>query len=179
MLFGTLGTLTAIAAVACLFASWNKRLLNGWVVPAGWLLMLLAAGFWIAASGAEFGVSYTLLLLPLAAWALAFASRDRREQKTRPQEQGRLNRPGLKALLKHTGLLLAVVPLAGISSMVFCMALLSLLPLSAVNAIVLSVFITPIVWGAVAYWITADTRILRPLATVIIAGGAGAAVIFL
>ena len=69
MLYGVIGTLLAGAGIGCLYASWKKlHGSRGWLVPAGWFILLVATAFWIMASGAEFGISFSLLVIPLIAW---------------------------------------------------------------------------------------------------------------
>ncbi|HTF84987.1 MAG TPA: hypothetical protein VL987_10445, partial [Cellvibrio sp.] len=148
MLYGVIGTLLAGAGVSCLYASW-KNLFGGnrWLVPAGWFVLLVATAFWVMASGAEFGISVSLLVIPLIAWGVMLLKADIRPQRAQEWDLGRASLPDMNALLRHGGLFLASVLLAGAAAILSSVALVMLLPWTKVNAMVTAVILVPVLWG--------------------------------
>ncbi len=183
MLYGVIGTLLAGAGVSCLYASW-KNLFSGnrWLVPAGWFVLLVATAFWVMASGAEFGISVSLLVIPLIAWGVMLLKADIRPQRAqRPQEEwdlGRASLPDMNALLRHGGLFLASVLLAGAAAILTSVALVMLLPWTKVNAMVTAVILVPVLWGLASYWVCADTNRYRPVLWLALASGLSALFIY-
>ena len=179
MLYALLGTFLSALGVACLFLSWKAAAPSRGLISAGWLLLLLATVCWILASGAEFGVSYVCLAIPVIAWLLAFVSADVRTQRAQVFSAGSLSMPRAKTLAKHGLLLILSLPVAAVAATLVCVAFAKLLPLSNVNATVLAVFLMPLIWGIGAYWVCADPKRIRPTAWMFALGGASAAFIYL
>lgn len=178
MLYTLLAIVCLLAAVALLFTSWRSAKGLALCNTCGWLLIALALVLWSLSQGAEFGISFSLLLLPLIAWAIITVNRDNRIQKVRVQPRERLGRPSIKAFFLHAWRLICCVLLSGLGSAFGFIGFATLLPLSPVNAIVLGVFVIPLVWGAAAYWLLADTKTWRPPVGILCIGAAGAAIIY-
>ena len=179
MLYGVIGTLLAGAGIGCLYASWKKlHGSRGWLVPAGWFILLVATAFWIMASGAEFGISFSLLVIPLIAWGVMLVKADIRPQRSQEWEAGQASLPGVKTLLRHGGLFVASVLLAGAAATLTSVALVVMLPWTTVNAMVTAVILVPVLWGLASYWVCADTKTFRPVLWLVIASGISALFIY-
>lgn len=166
---GALAVLCAFAGPALLYLSWRgawstDSLLARAAVPLGWLLQAAAAALWMQASTIEFGVTYTLLALPLGAWALTLFNHEIRAGRQRGTEAGQASLPGAGTLARQTLRLLAAVPLAGISSAFTAIALATvLLPWPQASQLSTGILIMPLLWGAASVWVCTDPRPWRPM----------------
>lgn len=186
-MFAAISIVLAVLGVLCLYVSWrglffSRSLGQGatrLLTPGGWLLLAGSMACWTEASGAEFGISYTLLVIPLVAWLVALRNMKVREYQPRIAEAGRLSLPGLRSFSRHFLLFLLVVPFAALVATLATAALARLLPWSPVNAMVLAVLAMPLVWGLVSYWLCADPKLVRSTVWLTAMGGLGAAFIYL
>lgn len=168
MIFSIAGTAFSLAGIFCLYQSWQQRSWTQgtsgkrWLVPVGWLLLVVATTLWIPAQGAEFGIAYGLMSVSVIAWLVVFINFEIRQQKTRDKLAGQLTAPDAKALWRHFLLFVTAVPLSGAAAMLVSVALTLLVPWRAVNEMVLAVYLMPVLWGLASYWACADEKILRP-----------------
>ena len=188
LIYAIAGTAVAAAGVACLYGSWQDRIASRWRPAAvGWALLLASTWAWMRATGAEFGISLTLLLPTVLAWLIiarnaevrspkARSNRTRRKVDTDVEPRAAADR---RTLIAHLRLFIVSVPLAAIASTYVTIAFCSLLPLTQVNQLVLAVFVVPLVWGSAAYWAVADSRWLRPFLTMLLGGGMAAVLVHL
>lgn len=175
---GLIALCLSLAAVTCLYLSWQKRgPRQPWLVPAGWLAAVAATAFWIVRSGAEYGTVYALLVLPLLGWLAVLYNLEIKRKKQRIAENLNFVVPTTRSLLRHLTLFIVALPLSAIASTYFTVALFSLLPGTLVNLSVSIVFIAPVVWGLAAYWVCADARRFRPALCISAAGLLGAAIV--
>lgn len=166
---GVLAVLCSVAGPALLYLSWRgawstDSLLARSAVPVGWLLQAVAAALWMQASNIEFGVTYTLLVLPLAAWALTLFNHEIRAGRQRTTRNGQITLPGAGTLGRQTLRLLAAVPLAGVSSAFTAIALATvLLPWPQASQLSTGILVMPVLWGATSVWVCTDPRPWRPV----------------
>ena len=168
-LFIGFALLLAVAGIACLFSSWRRlAIVKGRSATLiGWLLLLLAIPFWSLALGLEFGLSYALLCSALLAWLTVFMNYELRQGRQRDMTSVTLQLPNGTALGQHLLLFLLAVPLAGLASAFSTTAVLRLLPVQTGNALVATLLLLPIVWGAAACWVCADPKLHRPTLTLL------------
>ncbi|WP_022697463.1 hypothetical protein [Euryhalocaulis caribicus] len=180
---GFAAVLSAIAGVFCLHFAWKRRPKPGRTLPviAGWALIAASLPLWIAASGPEYGTAYALLTMGFLAWiaVLPRAKFSRARVERKPSGPVHATRGRMNRLVRHGLLFLISTPVAAVSSALFTIAALKLLPGSAANRMAFSFLLIPVVWGIAAYWTIADTKLVRPAAAIIAAGAAGAALIYL
>lgn len=175
-----LAALGSAGGVVCLWWSWRAREPKPRLLkPLGWALLMLACLPWSRALGVEFGLAYALMVMTLAAWLLVIATAATGPAAAPEQVAQRLHWPTWRSLVRHTGLFLLVVPVAGVASALACVGAVRLLPWQPANSLTVVIVLQPLIWGALAYWFTAAPRIRRPLAASVLAGTAGAALIFL
>lgn len=178
MLYAVIGTCLGALAVVCLFCSW-KGASKGWLMASGWLLSLLSLWAWVLASGAEFGVTLTFLVVPLIAWLIALFNADVRQQRTQTYSQGALATPRMQTLLYHFGLFVLAVPLAGAAAVFTTIAFTLSLPVAKVNAVITAVILIPILWGLASYWVCAARKPHRPAIWLLALTGGCAGLIYL
>jgi hypothetical protein len=188
VIYAITGTAVAAAGVACLYGSWQDRIAARWrPVAVGWALLLASTWAWTHATGAEFGISLTLLLPTVLAWVLIARNAEVRSPKATSRRPRRKADADLepkaaadrRTLLAHLRLFIVSVPLAAIAATYVTIALCSLLPLTQVNQLVLALFVIPLVWGSAAYWAVADSRWLRPSLAMLVGGGIAAVLVHL
>lgn len=175
-----LGILCGAAGVICLWRSWRARQSRSpLLMPLGWALLLLSCVPWCYALGIEFGLAYALMSMTLLAWAVIAATADSGPVAALEQERQPLRWPAWRTLGRHGGLFLLVVPVAGVVSALACVGAVRWLPWQPANSLIVVIVLQPVVWGALAYWFTAAPRLWRPVVTALVAGAAGAALVFL
>ena len=178
---GTAATLTSFAGIAGLFYRWQmpspkQRGLR----RLGWALLIISAGLWIWAQPVEFGVTFALVVPALLAWLVIMVKAPpRREARPSSPERLGFRWPAPGALGKHIALFILTVPFAGLVGILLSFTFTDWLPWEAVNRLVMGVFLTPVIWGAASYWLTADTRLWRPLAALTLSGLLAALYLFL
>ena len=179
MILALLGCALACIGLAALFAAWRLKRRTPLLTWAGWVLIGAGAAAWSRAQGAEFGISFTLITLALAAWAVTIGNQDSRRQKVKPQIRTPLQWANARQVGLQLWRVFTVVLLSGLVSVALLVALAKLLPLSTVNAMVLAALVSPVVWGAAAYWLLADPRPLRPPVSLLVAGLVSGVIIML
>lgn len=179
MINGLLGVITAAASITCLYLSWQNRFpRHTWLMPTGWLAALVSTLFLISANGAEFGIAYACLFIPLFAWFAVLLNLEIKRKHQRINESVAIVVPATRTVLRHIALFFITVPLSGIATAYVSVAFVMLLPLSVVNAVVLVVLIAPISWGVAAWWACADPKRFRPIIWISTAGLLGAALVY-
>lgn len=154
-----------LASLILLYYCWRKAKPVPYLVTLSWLLALLSVVLWVLSHNLIFGVCFALIALSLQAWFLIALNSEKRA----PKNEKRLPRTsihwdGLKALPKHLGRAVSVVPLSGVSAMQLTTVTTGWLPWHSVNLMALGIYIMPLAWGALAYWSVTDTLWWRPVA---------------
>jgi len=168
-----------LAGVACLFGAWRRRIAGRWrPVPAGWALLLASGWFWVAGTGAELGFSLVLLVTSVIAWVFVAANRSQRPRRARADEGPPKPNADPQPWFRHALLLLLAVPGAAVASALLAVAVSLALPIEAVNAMVTVIVVMPVLWGCAAYWVCAESRLLRPAAAMVLSAAIGAAAIY-
>lgn len=179
----TLAMLCSLGGVTLLYLSWQdtwpKRSVPARLaVPGGWLLQAVAAALWVQASNIELGLSYTLLALPLSAWALAVFNHERRSGRQQATQTGQISLPRAGTLGRQSLRLLAAVPMAGSASAVTAIALSTLLPWSQASQLSTGILVMALLWGAASAWVCTDPRPWRPVLFLFIALLSGALILY-
>lgn len=159
-LYDVLALLLCVVGVLLLRLSWRRQ--RTALVCAGWLLLVLSAVLWSVSAGVEFGVSYTLLALSIAAWLLIAFNVERQTAKAGNGAVDTATLPATTTSHK-LGTFLVAGPLAGIASLFACALLVGLAADAASrgNSMVLTAFLFPLVWGAAVVWVCAGDRLGR------------------
>lgn len=189
-----------------LYASWRSRwrrdrrlvaVLSGWL-----LLVVIAMSCWVKAAGVEFGVSVSLmvptcivLLLLTCEWRRTGGARAGGQKTQRkdppiqraaarmpvgtPGPTGAVDSGALLRWLGNFGRFILVVPVSALNAMLISAALSLILPFGTINDMLAAVFVVPVLWGVMAYWLLADPRGLRPIAATLAAALVSSTVLFL
>lgn len=174
MVLNAAGALLSIVTVALLFAAWRCGS-RAWAAAAV-VLLVAAIVTWCAAAGVEFGLVYALTLPSLAAFAVVAAANSRRgDAPGSAPAARRLPAPTAAGTASAVGRTLLVLPGAGIAAALGALAIGYLLHDNAADRLVTAGLLLPLLWGLAGYWLSAARRIARPLATLAVAGIAGAA----
>ncbi|MDY6983062.1 MAG: hypothetical protein SV422_08240 [Pseudomonadota bacterium] len=155
-------TSSAIAAIL-IFHGW-RRSDAGWASAAGWLVALVSMFVWSWALGAEVGVCYALGVFACFVWAEIAMTADARKSVAAAVQRpfAAMQRPGVRAYLKHGALFLLSVPAAGVIAMMLSVALVLYLPWSLTLKFAVAIFLYPVVWGVLSVWICAQDKLLKP-----------------
>lgn len=167
------------AGVLLLFGGWQGRLRPRWAADAaGWLVLVASLALWSVELGAEFGVTLGLFAFALPAWLLVIANRRFREPKGRRSEIGTLAMPGRSAVLRHSAMFLATVPLACAAGAFLALGLASLLWQAPVDRMAIGSVLSPLLWGLFAFWALMDRSFARPVIAMAAVVAAGALLVF-
>lgn len=164
-----------IAGVGCLYSSWKDRL-PAQLRPTllGWLLLIGSGYFAIRASGAEFGTTLIFTAPALVAWLLVAANLELRQAKVRKRKVTEKVEPvetdDARSLSRHLLLFVITVPLSAAAATFFSVALARALPFSYLSHIAFAVLLMPFLWGCAAYWVLADSKLARPVTTIVVLG---------
>jgi hypothetical protein len=164
-----------IAGVGCLFGSWKDRL-PAQLRPAllGWLLLIGSGCFAVQAGGAEFGTTLIFTAPALVAWLLVAINLELRQAKVRKRKLADKVEPietdGSRTLSRHILLFVITVPLSAVAATFFSVALARALPFSYVSHIAFAILLMPFLWGCAAYWALADSKLARPVTTIVVLG---------
>ena len=139
-------------------------------------MLFVSAGFWVAGTGAEFGITLVLLATSLAAWLFVWGNRQHRARRVREEAPPKVTAG--RSLGEHVLLFVLVVPLAAVASALVTVAASLALPVAEVNAMVTVLVVMPVLWGAAAWWSVADPRTARPATAMVLCALAGAAIIY-
>ena len=154
----------SLAAAGLIYYSWRQRGKN-LLAAAGWLLAVVSVFAWSAALGAEIGTTYAIAIFTCLVWgAVAFnaeAPKAVAASGARPFQS--LQRPQLRGVFHHSVLFLLSVPAAGVIAMMLSIALVLHLPWPLLNRAAIAIFLYPVLWGALGYWICAQERLLKPV----------------
>lgn len=185
MMASVLAGLASLLAVACIYWSWRERG-KPMIAAVGWLLALISAVAWSRVFGPEFGVMYATITFVCLTWlAVLFgtftagavtAATEPRNSETRAalRPYQALARPQIADIVKHGGLFLLSVPATGLLSLMLSVAIVLYLPWTLLNKIAVSIFLWPVLWGALSAWIAAQDKLARPvtvIATLFALGG--------
>jgi hypothetical protein len=174
---------TTGAAVTLIYLSWRGTPNRGWsrlAALTGWLLVCVAAVWWMRFRGPEHGLAYGAIALTFGAWAVvALAGRE----TPRPGERRRQPRvasaiAGRGAIARTLGRLIVTFPLAGAASLLASVLIAAGLPWSAVDRYVFATMIAPILWGLLAMWAGMTERLPRTALLLTGASAACAALLF-
>jgi len=164
-----------VAGVGCLYGSWKEHL-SARLHPTliGWLLLITAGYFAVRASGAEFGTVWIFCAPALVAWILIAINSEVRQAKARKRK----NAEGAeltaavdsKSWPQHFLLFLITVPLSAFAAVFISVAISRVLPWHEITNAVSVFILAPILWGCAAYWAAADSKLLRPVATIVVVG---------
>lgn len=162
MLATLLATTSSAAAAGLVFHGWRSS--NAAWATAGWLVALASMFLWSWALGPEIGVCYALGVFACFVWAGIAMTADARKAVAaaaqRPFEA--MQRPGLRAWLKHGSIFVLSVPAAGVIAMMLSIAFVLYLPWSLTLKFAVAIFLYPVLWGALSVWICAQDALLKP-----------------
>lgn len=162
MLF-LLACICSAAAAISIFQGWRHSN-AGWASAAGWLVALASILVWSLALGPEIGVCYALGVFACFVWVeIALTAEARRLVAAVAQRPFvAMQRPGVRACLRHGTIFLLSVPAAGVIAMMSSVALVLYLPWSLTLKFAVAIFLYPVVWGVLSVWICAQDKLLKP-----------------
>lgn len=169
-----------VAGVGCLYGSWKEHL-SARLHPTliGWLLLMTAGYFAVRATGAEFGTVWICFAPALVAWILVAINSEVREAKVRKRKNVERAEPTAivdsRSWPQHLLLFLITVPLSALAAVFISVAISRVLPWHEITNAVSVFIMVPILWGCAAYWAVADSKLLRPAASIVVIGLIGAA----
>ena len=138
-----------LAGVGALRLGWRQAGARRALVWGGWLMLLLATCAWIRAAGIEFGTSYSLLGLALAAWLTMALGVERSEPRLDRVATGNT----VASSLSHKLCTFAAAgPLAAFACCQVTLLLVLELPITRVNQMAIAALLFPLLWGIAAYW---------------------------
>lgn len=152
--------------VLTLYVSWrrphrHKALANA----SGWLTLGVAATFWVRYGGVEYGVAYTAMGVSTVSWLLIGLTRDApRRLRAGPRPYVSLGPVTRHALGDAVGRAFVAIPLAGLASLLACVAMITPLASVAADRYVLAIMLSPIVWGGLSVWAGMTSRLVRTAA---------------
>jgi hypothetical protein len=164
---------TTIAAVTLIYLSWRHT--RGWAALAGWLLIPVAAIWWMRFRGPEHGLALAAIALTFGAWAVvALAGREtprpgERERRRQSRIAGAI--AGRATIARTLGRVFVAFPLAGAASLLASVVIAAGLPWDTVNRYVFAIMVAPIIWGLLAMWGGCTERLPR---TALVLTGASA-----
>lgn len=163
MLAGLIALVMSAAAAALVYFSW-RRAGKAWAAVVGWVLAFASIFVWSAALGAEFGVSYAIIIFTCLVWAAVALNMETASAAGQPtlRPLRSLHWPDAQDWRKHGGLFLLSVPVAGIVTMMLSAALVLLLPWSLLHQLTVAIFLYPVLWGVLSAWICAQDKLARP-----------------
>jgi hypothetical protein len=171
LLVAAAGTCTG-SGIALLYRSWLRRPQGSRPAAAGWLLLVVAAAWWIALDGWEFGLIYSITVPSLAAGIALWIVADRRPGRVAPAVHLAISRPSWSAVRENLVTFFLVVPFGVMASTLVTTAAGLLLPFGDLDQVVFIVCAVPVVWGVVACWLTIDAHRLRPVLSLAALSGA-------
>lgn len=188
-----------------LYTSWRSHWRRGRrlvAVLSGWLLLVaIAMPCWVKAAGVEFGAPVSLmvptcivLLLLTFEWRRTGGTRAGGQKTQRkdppihrtaarmpvgtPSSTGAVESGALLRWLRNFGRFILVVPVSALNAVLISTALSRILPFGTINNMLGVVFVVPVLWGIIAYWMLADPVGLRPVAATLAAALVSSAVLF-
>ena len=153
----------SLAAVGCVFRSWQQRG-QAMLALLGWSLAALSVAFWSWAQGGEFGVTYATIVFVCLVWVnIAIrmeASTVSTSGTTRPFRA--IAFPNLTSIGKQLALFAMSVPVMGVLALWLTVALVIFLPWTLLTEVAVAIFLYPVLWGALAAWVCVQNNLLRP-----------------
>jgi hypothetical protein len=140
-----------------------------WRKLAPWVGLVLAVALWSWSVGLEFATVFVPLLTTLFVWLLIFWRQLRLSRESTKATRAKSDKAEKTLFIakdrrvwaKATAFI-AAGPLAGIGSVMLCVALLPVLPFSEPTRLVLMAFLFPTIWAIAAVWACADAKAWRP-----------------
>ena len=166
---------TSGIGVTTIYLSWrHTRSWSRLAALAGWLLVCVAAVWWVRFRGVEHGLAYAAIALSFGAWALVVLAG---RETPRPSERRRLPRvagtfAGRAAIAQTLGRVFVAFPLAGAAGLLASVLIAASLPWGIVNRYVFAMLVAPILWGVLAMWAGMTVTLAR---TALLLAGASAA----
>ncbi|USD22978.1 hypothetical protein MJO52_07530 [Microbulbifer variabilis] len=167
-----LATIFAIAGIFSLYSAWlrsGSQPLRRW---SGWGLLLLSAFAWSAVVGVEYGVSIATLLAMLAALTLLVSKGDWPSGPPRKEKQRSGGAASNEALLQLwlRGVLrfLAIALLPTASGLLAGLLYFGFTGFGESARLVGGAFVAVIVWTLAMVWCSADKKLLRPSAALVV-----------
>lgn len=161
-----LGNICTLMGTGILYFSWKlKPQLKETFTIAGWCLLVTAMLFWIELTGWEFGTIYAFTLPSLAALIYVVFNTEINGSKSQEASFQSISLPARRQLVGFIVRLFLILPFALAASVFVSYGLSIVLVASELNQLVLAICILPVIWGLFAYWLLADTRIVRPIAS--------------
>lgn len=179
---GLAAIVTCTVAAVALHRNWLQKRgdIPAVVKLTPWLLLLCAFFLWVSAAGVEFGIVYTLLCASSAIWLCILthnASQAINFRLAKKKQQLRQKQPwSVAPIADNSGLLLVIIPVACFSSVMFCLALAPLIPVSEASRLVVAGFLFPVIWSLVILWCCADNKRWRPALIMVCIAGVAAAI---
>ncbi|WP_299583164.1 hypothetical protein [uncultured Microbulbifer sp.] len=167
-----LASIFTFAGIASLYSAWLRsgpQPLRSWL---GWGLLLLSAFGWSAVVGVEYGVSIATLLVMIGALSLLAIKGDWPSGPPR-QEKKRTGSPApsealLQLWLRGTLRFLAIALLPTASGLLAGLLYFGFASSGESARLVGGAFVSVIVWTLAMVWCSADRKLLRPSAGLLI-----------
>lgn len=155
-------------AIGLFYRAWQSNLIAFKCIAKLGALALMFGSFmlWGQQHGPELGICYGVVAFSLQAWSWIYFARQRIDKDIKrislPFVSG-ITQPRLvicvNALIKAA----ACVGLSAVCAMLVTVIWTTALNMSKVNQIALGIYTMPILWGAAAYWLCADSKLWRPI----------------
>lgn len=180
-------------AFGILFGSWKglitKRKSLTW---SAWGVHALALYFWSITFNPEFGIPLGLMVPSIIAWFIVLFNTKSQERSNSRNKNKTVKKEGefiesslgvralksIKPVFRNLLLFILVVPFSGIISTLITVFISRLLPWNDLNQMVFSAFFMPFAWGCSSYWISADSKLLRPFIILSLSGIVSALLLF-
>ncbi|MCG8414432.1 MAG: hypothetical protein MI746_09470 [Pseudomonadales bacterium] len=160
------GTLCTIGGAGVLYFSWKSKIqLKESFNVLGWSLLVAALFSWTGLNGWEFGTLYAITLPSLAALLYVSYNAELNGSSVAAPSFKPIKKPTGRQALSFIGKLLLILPFALTASIFVSYGVSILAVQSELNQLVMAICILPIIWGFFAYWLLADTRLVRPVAS--------------
>lgn len=155
-------------AIGLFYRAWQSNHIAFKLIAKLGALALMFGSFmlWVQQHGPELGICYGVVAFSLQAWSWIYFARQRIDKDIKRISLpfvGGLTQPRLalcaNALIKAA----ACVGLSAVCAMLVTVIWTTALNMSKVNQIALGIYTMPILWGAAAYWLCADSKVWRPI----------------
>tara|TARA_R110002012_G_scaffold273686_1_gene459754 strand:+ start:2209 stop:2766 length:558 start_codon:yes stop_codon:yes gene_type:complete len=168
MLYSIAAFVGSALAIGLFYRAWQSNQLAfkrvAKLVALGF--MLVSLNLWVHEYGPELGVCYAVVAFSLQAWSWIFLARQRIDKDIKridfPFVKG-LGMPGRVESVNAIIKILACVFLSAVCAMLVTVVWTTALSIGKVNLIALGIYSMPVLWGAAAYWLCADSKLWRPV----------------
>ncbi|MCU4674003.1 hypothetical protein N7931_00010 [Catenovulum sp. 2E275] len=143
-------------------------------------LMFGALMLWVEQYGPELGTCYAVVAFSLQAWSWIYFARQRIDKDIKRVSLpfvGGLTQPRFAVCVNALIKAAACVGLSAVCAMLVTVVWTTTLSMSKVNQIALGIYTMPILWGAAAYWLCADSKLWRPVC--VLSGLSGLSYLFI